>query len=395
VPGGNHADVGFRLASGESVEEHARQPFILLDAEPSRFQNTLLHETGHMAMAIVAGGRLLDGKQMASIPHSTAALSDRTTAFTEGYAIHLETLQAHLGRDAGVRQRYHHGLVLFGDGPYQASEYFRGAADLTSYSQSVARYQEVRENHFSFESAFQGSDYLRVQLEKARDFSTVRDANQLLQSEGFYASYFFLLVMRGSAPLQENVVDERERQILVSMHAMFDAAKTDTSTPWLLDLAVEHMKCFPQEKSAVIDALNDLSHGVFIDPAAPALWKQFYLAALRLDVGALNINGINAARKKWREQAAADPRVFYSRLGPEVACSVPGTTVHIPAFRRDFPVRFDLNTVQPGILRLIPGITEEEISAWLSQRSAKPFADAEDFRARGFLRSAISGALKF
>ena len=84
-------------------------------------------------------GRQLDGKHVAAIPHTTAALSDRTTAFNEGYAIHLETLEAHIGRDPKIRERYQRQLVLFGDAPFQSAEFFRHSADLTSYSQNRAR----------------------------------------------------------------------------------------------------------------------------------------------------------------------------------------------------------------------------------------------------------------
>lgn len=139
VKGGNHAAVGFRVQNGVVAEEHARQPYILLDPEPWRFQTTLLHETGHMATLMLAGGRQLDGKHVAAIPHTTAALSDRTTAFNEGYAIHLETLEAHIGRDPKIRERYQRQLVLFGDAPFQSAEFFRHSADLTSYSQNRAR----------------------------------------------------------------------------------------------------------------------------------------------------------------------------------------------------------------------------------------------------------------
>jgi len=394
VAGGNHAAVGFRIQNADGVAEYPREPYILLDPQPYRFQTTLLHETGHMAMALVAGGRLLEGEPIASIPHSTAALSDRKTAFTEGYAIHLETLEAQTARDPAIRQRYDHGQVLFGDGPYQALEYFRNASDLTSYSQNLARYQEVRDNAFSFDGAFQGPDYLRVQLEKARDFSTVRDANQLLQSEGFYASFFFLFVMRGAAPPAEAVVDQREQQLLTAMHGLFASKADDRSNPWLLKLAIEYMKQFPDQKTVVADALNDLSHGMFVDPAAAALWKDHYLAALRLDMAGMNMQGIMAARKRWREQVLANPEMLLSRLGPEIPCEVPGTKVRLAAFNSDSPVEFDLNTVQPGIMRLIPGITEAEVTAWLAERSRKPFASLEDFRARGCLRPQTLSSVK-
>lgn len=394
VPGGNHAAVGFRLEKGERVEELPHQTYILLDAEPWRFETTLLHETGHVVLEMLAGGRRLDGKDLASIPHSTAALSDRTTAFNEGYAIHLETLAAHLNRSLFSRQRYHRELVLFGEAPFSAAEYFHHSADLASYSQNVARYLDVRDNNFSFASAYQGPDYLRVQLEKARDFATLRDANQLLQSEGFYASFFFLFVVRGKETPGETGIAERERQILVSMRAVFASKASDISRPWLLDFVLEHMRQFPDEKAALADALNDLSHGAFVDPEAAGLWRNHYLATLRLDQKNMNIQAINAARKRWRDQVLENPRILYSRLGPEISCTVPGAKVRLEALETDSPVQFDLNTVQAGILRLIPGIMEDEVSAWLAQRGRKPFTSAEDFRSRGFLRPATLAALQ-
>jgi hypothetical protein len=389
VEGGNHASVGFRIQNGSEIQEYPHQTYILLDADPSRFDTTLLHETGHMTMEMLAGGRQLDAKDIASIPHTTAALTDRSTAFSEGYAIHLETLAAHLNRDQSARQRYHRERVLFGEGSFGKVEYFRHSADLASFSQNVARYLDVRDNNFSFESAFQQPDYLRVQLEKSRDFSTVRDANQLLQSEGFYASFFFLFVVRGEETPSEAVVAARELRVLSAMRAMFNRGSPDISRPWLLDLVVEYSKQFPDEKAAIADALNDLSHGVFVDSAAANLWKQHYLATLRLDQSKMNVPAINAARREWRERVLGNPETLYSLLGPEIPCSVPGTKVRLEAFGEDSLVRFDLNTVQPGILRLIPGISEAEISAWLEQRNRSPFSSTNDFRSRGFLRPSI------
>ena len=395
VPGGNHAAVGFRLQTGEKVEELPRQAYILLDAQPYRFEGTLLHETGHVAMAMLAGGRTLEGKQMASIPHTTAALSDRSTAFSEGYAIHLETLAAHLNHDQNARQRFHRELVLFGDGPYQAVDYFHQSNDLSSYSQNVARYLEVRDNNFAFESAFTGPDYLRVQLEKARDFATLRNANQLLQSEGFYASFFFLFVVRGTTLPAENVIAEREKHVLTAMRAMFAEGGADASSPWLLRFVEAYAKQFPEQKAAVVDALNDLSHGVFVDPAAAKLWRDHYLATLRLDQKQMNIQGITAARKQWRDKALENPQVLYSRVGPELACTVPAAKVRLEAFGRDEVLLFDLNTVQAGVLRLIPGIGEGEVDSWRRQRDDKPYAGADDFRKRAGLRESTLAALRF
>jgi DNA uptake protein ComE-like DNA-binding protein len=210
-----------------------------------------------------------------------------------------------------------------------------------------------------------------------------------------FNSFFFLFVMRGTAPPAESVIAQRERQILESMRAVFSSSSSDTSRKWLLDLVVEYMKLFPDQKAAIVDALNDLSHGVFVDPSAATLWREHYLATLRLDQQKMNIQAINAARKKWREQVLENPQILFSRLGPEIPCTLPGTKVRLEALGEDAPVRFDINTAPAGILRLIPGITDAEVGAWLAWRSERPFASVDDFQYRGSLRPAILAALQF
>jgi len=106
----------------------------------------------------------------------------------------------------------------------------------------------------------------------------------------------------------------------------------------------------------------------------------------------MNQQGIAAARKKWRELVVADPQVLLSLLGPEIPCSLPGTKLRLEAFEEDSPVEFDLNTVQAAIIRMIPGITADEVSNWTSRR---PFAGVDDFKRRAGLREATLGALKF
>jgi hypothetical protein len=394
VPGGNHAAAGFRLRTAAGIEEFPHRPYILLDADPWRFETTLLHETGHAVMMLLNGGREMDAMETSSIPHSTATLTDRTTAFREGWAIHLETLAAHQAREAGLRRQYHRESIAFGDAPYRESEFYRHAADLTSYSQNLSRYLDVRENAFAFDSAFKGPDYLRAQLDPARDYASLRDADQLLQSEGFYASFFFLFVIRG-ADASEDMIRAREDRLMRAMAATFARVKAGPSTPWLPELVSDYMHLFPEDRTAMADALNDLSHGVFVDPAAAAMWREHYLAALRLDLAGLKRDAMQAARKRWRELVLADSRVLFSRLGPQLPAAAPAVSVRLAAFGESAPLRFDLNTAQEGVLRLIPGITDGEVARWLGERAKKPFAGAADFRERVKLSGAALAGMKF
>jgi len=381
VPGGNHAEIGFRIENGNGGrDDHPNHSYILLAPDRQSFESTLLHETGHVAMSMLLGGKQLPRSDVTSIPHSTAMLSDRATAFAEGWAIHLETLAAHLTTDAAQRRKYHRAGVTFGGDFYVRDEYFRPATDLTSYAQNVSRYVDVRENIFAFDTAFKGPDYLRVQLEKSRDFASLRNPNQLLASEGFHASFFFLFLIRGDQAPSETVIAARHKRMLGAMQSMGRRVKMEPGVPWLIEFLTDYIQLFPDEKAEVIGAFHDLTHGVFVDPEAAALWRKHYLAALKLDLGALSINPIRETRKRWLDAVAADVSVLRSRLGPEVPCHVSKVQVKIEAFGDAEPLLFDINTAPEGILRLVPGLPEKSIERWLSVREKKPFASLDELR---------------
>ena len=414
LPEGNYADAGFRLETAAGIEEHPQTPYIKLDPDPEAFATTLLHETGHMILAALNGDDGIPRRQLAAIPHTTAALSDRGTAFDEGFAIHLETLAAHLARAPELRARYHHESLRFGvNHPKQRSEYARHAADLLSYSQTIARYREVLENCYAFAPACREADYLRVQLDPARDFARLREANQLLQSEGFYASFFFALTFRGEGLPDEATLRARQERMLTALRETLAAARghadsqaaartddedeeagADAETPWLLRFVENYVRLNPDEAAEVVDMLMDLSHGVFVDAEAPQLWREFYEAALRLDLAGLPKDKIKAAREHWREAVLKDSQILYSRVGPQLPCKVAAVKVQLVALKRESPLAFDLNTVEEGVLKLVPGITPEEVARWLAERGRAPFKSSADFKARVALSAAVMEQLR-
>jgi len=393
VPGGNHAAAGFRLETAGGVNDFPRVAYMILGPDEGSFGDTFLHETGHVAMRMLAGGRELPGAEVSSIPHSTAALSDRATAFSEGFAIHLETLAAHLATSRAARDYYHHEAFRFSGAPYKMDEYFRHASDLATYAQTLARYTEVRDNHFAFAPAWRGPDYLRVQLEKARDFSQLRDANQLLQSEGFHATFFFCWVAHGPGLPDDSAWLAREERVFQAMAVVFDAVQPEPDTPWLLYFVQHYLRMFPGEREKIVAAFNDLSHGVFVDPEAGALWRAHYTAALRLDLKGLNRDTILASRKLWNQRVADDPQVIFSRIGPQVPCRVTSVPVKLEAFGDAAPLVFDANTAHEGILQLIPGIRAEQVERWMAERSSKPFSSLEDVRRRTGVKAITNGPL--
>jgi hypothetical protein len=395
VPDGNNAAVGFRIRTTRGIESCPQVAFIQLGPEEWRFSTTLLHETGHVALAMLAGGRVLPKREIAAIPHTVAALTDRGTAFDEGFAISLETLAAHLSEAPEIRRQYRHEQFLFGPAARMRAEYYRPSADLLTFAQMYARYSEVRDNAFAFTAAFTGPDYLRVQMEKARDFATLRDADQLLASEGFTASFFFSLLVRGEKPPGEEVIRARENAVMTVLAEMFAHQSPSPEAPLLLEFVEWYPKVYPSEWREVLDVFLDLSRGVFVDASAAAIWRTDYLAALALDLAHLDRERIDAARDRWRAAIVADPKVLVSRLGPQLRCEVAGQTVKLVGLESDRPLSFDVNTAEEGVMRLVPGVTQVEVTSWQAQRTRAPFTGADDFRARSGLSATSLASLKF
>ncbi len=380
VPEGNHAETGFSIQGGNWVEPHPDIPYITLNPDEESFSTVFLHETGHVLLAMMNRGKEIPRKDIAPIPHSTAALTDRGTAFDEGFAIHLETTIAFLSADPDIRDRYLHRQFVFG-APGIKSEYHWPVADILTYSQTRTRFHEILENTFAFAPAFRGADYVRVQLEKSRDFATLRDANQLLQSEGFYASFFFGMLARGNAEARQEIIAERQDKMLEALSIMMKTT-LNADSPFLLQFVEAYMQKYPSEAADIVDVLMDLSRGVFVDRQAAALWRDHYLAALRVDLSQQNNKAIEDARQRWRGEVLNNPKALSGMIGPQIRCEIPARTVRLAAFESPAPLSFDLNTAEYGIIKMVPDITDKEADSWIAQRARKPFESADDFKAR-------------
>jgi len=378
MPGGNYGRTGFGLKRGEGDEitPMPDMPYLILEDTPERFRITFLHETGHVIHSLLVGDRAGDDEApVAPIPHSTAAVTDRRTAFNEGWAIHLEAVNAQCGTDPDTRARYDRTALQHGPvEPWNRSEYYAAAADLRSYSQNFARYWMVRDGLFAFEPAT-GGDYLRVQLDPARDRRELRSGGAMLASEGFVASVFFHLALRdGCAPPDE--LAHRYRPLL-------EALRNAESTRSPLDVAPIADVAFEMGNPG-LRVFLDLSRGATMDAGAGALWRRFYDGALAIDRAGEQalVADIEARRRSWERDAAARPEALIRAVGPVVVAQAPGREVGLKAFGQTRPMSFDLNAAGPPLLRLVPGLTEAQVQGIVAARAEAPFASLDDFAER-------------
>ena len=381
VPGGNNTALGFSLENNGGVSVKSHMPYIKLDPDPSIFTHVLLHETGHMILMLLNGGNQLPVSQIASIPHSTAAITDRTTAFDEGFAIHFETYLTLFTNDKNLRELYEAKQLNFGVKGIK-EEYLRQVADIVTFSQTRSRYYDVLNNNFSFTSAFKDQGYLRTQLDKSRDFSSLRNPDQLLQSEGFYASFFISIIAGGQKQYLPSVAQPEYHYLFKCIYAMFKQFPPSADSPYLLELTEIMARQNQQQAKRAILILNDLSHGVFIDPDAAAVWKSIYTAAINMDLSYIKNAEDEKVRNAWNNKVLAQPSVLYAFIHKPVVCSVPKVNITLIALEDSSKLSFDLNTVEEGVIKLVPDITPAEVNNFMLERSHRAFENYADFEKR-------------
>lgn len=382
-PGGNHARQGFELVTGTGqTQAFATLPYLILDEDARTFRVTLLHETGHALHGLLrAGADEGEGDEdtaVAPIPHSTAAITDRRTALNEGFAIHLETVNAHCGRDVETTAFYGRRKLGYGPQPGLGAEFYGPVRDLLSYAQTFARYQMVRDGLYAFEVAPATQDYLRVQLDPARDLRTLRDPGSLMASEGFVASFFFHLVAGDECP-RGHALASRYQPIFAAMRAA-ETTPGDLDHVPLVDIIAALLARDRALGQHAIEVFLDLSHGVTMDADAPEIWAKLFDVALHVDIPGLRslMADIDERRASWREQALADVSTLARRVGPVVVVEVPGVTVELAIMGQKALLWLDINAAGAPLLRLVPGITEDQIRALLAERARAPFQSVAD-----------------
>ena len=81
-------------------------------------------------------------------------------------------------------------------------------------------------------------------------------------------------------------------------------------------------------------------------------------------------------------QVSAILKILASLLGPQIPVEIPGVSILVVAFEESAPLAFDVNTVEEGIIQMVPEISAKQKETWITQRAIKPFSDFEDFKTR-------------
>jgi hypothetical protein len=148
--------------------------------------------------------------------------------------------------------------------------------------------------------------------------------------------------------------------------------------------------------------------------AAAGVWAQvpvpvnvIFLEPLeQVDTGGAEISAKNPLYRKvadtarytaWLRNESAERAFRLYRDACEIARPGGGVPDYYVALVTDgnHATTAALSDRTTAFLRMVPGITEDEISRWLTERAARAFATPDDFSARQILAAAKLAALHF
>lgn len=384
TPGGNYAGIGFTLVEKETETPYPNAAFIILDESEETFRSIFHHETGHVIFVELNGFTRMPRNSFSGVVHSNAVITDRTTAFDEGFAISLETLLVHYSKDENLlRFALHRPADIAID---RIGEYGFLLSDTINPAQTFDRYHGVRDNDFSFETMPNRNGYFASLFERARDYSRTRSPDELLSTEGFYASFFFRLVEMNLKNYTSNDLMSAYSQVFKEIKQTLSENQEPT-TPWLIEFVRKYAAAYPSVREQVFTLLFDLSHGAFFTKDYKTRWTDVYLTALNKDFE--KYSSLLKEIKKIKRDSVTDvmntERKLYDGIGVVLGVEVANTTVDS---MRGKPValQFDLNTVPLVILERVPGISPQEIDSFRNARDAAPWQSFEDFEIRSGLQ---------
>lgn len=397
-PGANHTRTGFYLADGAAMISFSDTPYVMLDLNAEALSLTLLHEGAHVVDRTVRGAQR-DEATWSGVPHSTFAITDRVTALSEGFAIHLETLWGHYGADAERRSYYDRLDPVWAPDAALRGEFFAPVRDVLIFSQNWARYSAVRDTLPVFEGHVYGGGYLRSQYDPARDRARLKTANALVASEGAVASVLFWIVEGGAQAAgarphagldQRGLLDAETRLV----RALQSAGRDHRGRPVdLCDVVMAHGDPGSAARRDAIERFIGVTRGVTMSPAARRAWRSMYARAIALDVQAARkaVTDLDAVRAAAVQEALRDPARLRALVGPVLPIQLERHKLQLVAFGEPFAAEFDLNAAGAAELALLsddPSV-RAMIEAALDER---PFESYADFEARTRLTLAALGA---
>ena len=378
---GGFARRGFWLMRGAGDPEWHADPYVNLavDAdsiEDGSFEEIFAHETGHVLLR-----RLLPGLPAgySRVPHSSLAITDYPTAFDEGFAIHFQALARELTRNPRLR------LEDAGFAAKPFVPYWKDALDRT------LRIRGVRDNLFVQRQLPWPAHLLAVSPDATTLFDPgeLKNGQQMMASEGVIATLFYHLLDQPSP--RTAVLRSRYTDLMRTLRAV-NASAPDPGTAVFLRLVQEHIRLFPERRSAWLSTVIGMTYGATVDAHLARASGELALLGRAGDAEAFAAR-LAPARKALTacvEAVARDPNRLSAALGPELWTAAAEASAADPA-----PAAVNLNSAERSSLILWLKLDASTADRALASRAAEgPFKDLADFARRAGLTAEREAQLR-
>jgi DNA uptake protein ComE-like DNA-binding protein len=379
---GGFARTGFWLQDAGGVR-YVDEPFVDLVVDEDSiangaFEEIFAHELGHVFLR-----RLLPTLPLghSTTQHAALAVTDRPTAFDEGFAIHFQGLVRHLTRNEQLRLE-DDGLTGKPFLPYWDSHVDR-----------TMRLEGVRRNLFVQSQVTLPGEGDAVEL---RDHSTLFDTarlksgDQMMASEGVNATVFYRWLVPGEGTTEALVA--RYGRLFTALSKL-DGTRLEADSPVLIRLLQTYAAQFPQEGRQAIRVFMETTYASTVDPG---MARQTEALAERGRVGDMEgfVGGLKPARAalgKLVDEAVASPARLDAALSTPIWISNASGT---EGEGKGEGLVIDLNTAEREGLMAMPGIDAALADRIVAERRSNgPYASLATLSTRLKLAPAMSTRL--
>lgn len=331
----------FWLATTATTQEWHADSYAKIAADSGsvadgRFEEACAQELGHLLLR-----RLAPALPAGRVPvtHSSLAVTDYPTAFSEGFAMHFQGLARQLTQNRRLKA-FDAGI---GYQPFLAFEH-----DSLDRAASI---HGMRENLFVLRGA---------------DSSELANGQQMMSSAGVVATLFYQLMLR---PAEESkVLPARYEELLTSLRAL-NHARLAPNTPLFLKLAQVHVQLHPQDKHYWASTIVGVTYGATVNGDLARKTAKLDQAGFSAQLPALR-----AELDRLIDRVERDPSRLDDGLGPELWLAVETSTGAEP---------INLNTAEKGALVRLLDFESTFADRVLVNRGLRgPFASITEFARR-------------
>jgi len=405
--GGNRPQQGFYLRENGREIDKTFTYYIEMPPDPVQFETIFAHENGHLIDYYL--GDVKFKKQPARFVHTAPAVTDYATAYIEGWGIHFETMMADLTPSARARSLY-----TF-DGA-KDNAYFLYSQDLMNLAHKSKRYSWVKANLFAFQRFYKPcpgetaetsiKNFVYNWMNSDFDSGAIKNAQQLMSSEGVAASFFYRLVndpaiqkryrakefyapflKEGAGPADPSELftplENAYLKIFYAKNALSDnysKNKIESAGPLLLDFAAQYMKSFPEDSTDVLIHFYMTTYFTTVLKDAATLYRD-------LDTGAhftlcdpeLSKTRIQEALKKIQnvfKESGATKEISTQYLGEPLW--IQNDKFDIGEKDSPMTLSLNLNSAEKFELVTIPGMRGELADKFLALREKSVFFKSID-----------------